>query len=126
MEISFQTPIICKKRALRFTRQGHAYKTKESKDCEQALKMEAWIQTRGGIQKIVDKPVRVVMLFRKAGRRGRADVLGLAETMADALEGVAYTNDHWIHDLRCQWSDTLTAPTTALVSVNEICATAKK
>lgn len=112
--------IVAKKRALRFGK-GHAYKTKESIKCERDLKYEAWVQWRSkGGGEAWNKPVRVVALFRKEGRRGRADVIGLCETVLDALIGVVYTDDHWAHDVRCLWSKDLVSPTTVVVSIEPI------
>lgn len=117
MEITFTTPIITKKRALRFGK-GRAYKTRESIESEKSLKYEAWTQRRGKEPLIT--PVKMTVLFRKKGRRGRADLDGMAATVLDALIGVAYKDDSQVHDLHVKWSDTLAAPTTAHVFIEEL------
>lgn len=61
--------------------------TRASQD---ALHWEAMEQIRKADWKLTDQPCSLKLTF---SWNGRADVIGLAETVLDALEGVVYVND---------------------------------
>lgn len=74
---------------------GHSFTPKRTRDAEQAIR-----DSVAGIGVVpYDEPVRVSAVFYCKTAR-RTDLDNLLKLVTDALNGVAYTDDHLIHSLR--------------------------
>lgn len=117
LELYFQTPITPKKNSFKAgrTRDGrlYQYKSQRARDSQSGLHTEAWIQAKKANHTIVELPVKVEFYFRKT----RADLIGVAETLQDALEGVIYANDKQIIEQKMKWTDALDDGYTAFVRI---------
>lgn len=74
---------------------GHSFTPKRTRDAEQAIRDSV---AGAGIVPY-DVPVRVSAVFYCKTAR-RTDLDNLLKLVTDALNGVAYTDDHLIHSLR--------------------------
>lgn len=74
---------------------GHSFTPKRTRDAEQAIRDVA----SELLPEPFNVPVRVSVTFWCATRR-RTDLDNLMKLVCDALNGIAYTDDHLIHSLR--------------------------
>lgn len=101
IEIIFTQPILTKKngKTARYaSRLGRAYLHLKpgAARSERSLHLEAQEQARGRGWKPTDAPCSVILTF---AWNGRADLIGLAETILDALQNAIYTNDKQVREL---------------------------
>lgn len=69
---------------------------------EEALQKEAWVAcVRKGWKSIESKDVHAEFVFKKT----TADLIGVTETLQDALQGVVYANDRQITSQSMRWDD---------------------
>lgn len=69
---------------------------------EEALQKEAWLQcVRIGHKSEASKRVHAEFVFKKT----TADLIGVTETMQDALQGVCYDDDKQITSQAMRWDD---------------------
>lgn len=73
---------------------GHSFTPKRTRDAEQAIRDVA----AGLDLQPFDLPVRVALIFYCETAR-RTDLDNLIKLVTDALNGIAYTDDHLIHAL---------------------------
>lgn len=103
IELYFTTPITPKKNSFRagITKNGRLYqfKGKNARVSESNLQQEAFLQAKKLGIKPTDKPVSVSFLFKKT----RADLIGITETLQDALQGVIYLDDKQIWQQHMEW-----------------------
>lgn len=74
---------------------GHSFTPKRTRDAEQKIREHV---TELAVVPF-DQPVRVSMVFYCKTAR-RTDLDNLMKLVCDALNGLAYTDDHLIHSLR--------------------------
>ena len=88
-------------RYLRFSPKGWAYTTKEAKEYKQGAKLRALTQ---GMRPIVEGEVCLSIAVYRPQKRG--DIDNVLKVLLDALNGVAYTDDKQIGELRiARWDD---------------------
>lgn len=105
VDLFFYTDIVPKKNsfqaAVRNNGTPYTYKSSNARNSEQELKREAWVEcARLGLKPFKGK-VRVQALF--ARRKG--DLIGVMETLQDALQEVVYEDDAQICEQHMKWDD---------------------
>lgn len=94
------------------------YKRYKLRKAEDDLRKEIWVACRLAEWKTSIRGIKMTILFRKT----RADITNLISMIADAAqgEGLIYKNDAQIADIHARWSESLSLPTTAVVTVEEL------
>lgn len=110
IQLLLRTPVIPKKNKKNpgITESGRLYtfRSKTAIDSQETLQKEAWaLCVKKGIKPRGVRECRMRVIFK----RTTADLIGVMETLQDALEGVIYDNDKQICETSMRW-DTKTDP----------------
>ncbi len=120
LRIRFPRPVASKKNRRRPIGNGRTVASREASSDERALRTLALLEMHGqGFQRVESDDVEIVMRHfveedeieiqvralrpKPKGRSGRRrDLHGMIETVADALQGVAYANDNQVGSVRME------------------------
>lgn len=113
LELFFTADLVPKKNSFRagITRNGRLYQFKgnRARASQEDLHNEAWIQCRRLGWVPIERPkgknkglgLHAEFVFKKT----RADLIGVTETVQDALQSVAYEDDKQITSQSMRWDD---------------------
>lgn len=102
--LDFRTYVVPKKnsKTARISRQGRAYLHRDPRaiESQNSLHSEAWgLWWASGGGSPMTEPVEVRAIFKKT----RADLIGVLETVLDALEEIVYVNDKQVAAFSVRW-----------------------